>query len=845
MVSEVSTGATPSVSRLLLPLDEAAAAGPARVGSKAANVAALRTAGFTAPGGFVLTVDAFERAREAVSFGPGTNGSTEFPAEITDALRTVIADLGDAPLAVRSSGVAEDLPDASYAGQYATVLDVRGLDALQAAVRGCWESAFKERVVAYQRRRGESSVPPVAVLIQPLIPADAAGVVFTVNPVTGDRNETLVSAVRGLGERLVSGEATPDEWAVRDGRAEARHTPENAIDAGQVLQIAELARRVEAHFGAPQDIEWAIAGDDIHLLQARPVTGLDNTIQPIEREFEIPDGFWQRDTAHFTGPISPLGASFYGAMIRDAMTPALKEFGLMLDGVDMREISGYVYARIVPPGGKDGPPPPWWLLGIVARVHPGFRAIVKRARDAERSGLGDQIIDRWSSEWRDDLLRRINEIKRIDLAALSDADLDNEVERRRVFYQEGNNIHFRLFIPFMKAVTSLVFFCRDELGWETRQTMEMLSGLSEMSTEPSRRLGELAAMARERPAVRDALATIDDGTVGRLRAADPEFAAAFDAYQDEFGVRSLGEDIKIPTLDERPEITLGLLKGQIESDYSAEDVAARLAQRRDDVASEARRLLRDRPAESARFEEVLARAQRIYPVREDNSFPTYQAPGGLFRYTLLETGRRLAERGAIQTGDDVVFLTLDEARAALRKGGDLTDLVARRKGEYAWALANPGPAFYGPEPGPPPDMRALPAEVRSLMKGLMWFVENDLQTPPVAGDGIRGVGVSAGAYTGPVRVIRSESEFHKLQPGDVLVCPTTSPVWSVLFGNAGALVTDGGGILSHSAIITREYGIPGVVATGDATSTLQDGQIVTVDGVRGTVTVEGGVLQSR
>jgi rifampicin phosphotransferase len=849
MISEVSTGTTPSVSEFLLALDEAQTAGSARVGSKAANVAALRRAGFPAPDGLVLTVEAFHHVLAANGLALEADASsvaaTKLPDEIAQALEQVIARFGDVPLAVRSSGVAEDLPDASYAGQYDTVLDVRGLDRLQDAVRRCWASAFNERVAAYQRQRGDSGVPPVAVLIQPLVQADAAGVAFTVNPVTGNRDEVLVGAVRGLGERLVSGLATPDEWVVRGDRAEAHHTPEQAIDAAQALRIAEIARRVEDHFGAPQDIEWAIAGDDIYLLQARPVTGLEAMVQPIKPGFDVPKGFWTRDTAHFTGPISPMGRSFYGRMIGNAMSPALREFGLMLDGVEVREIGGYIYVRIVPPGGKEGPAPPWWLLGIVVRVHPGIRATVKRAREAERSGLGDQLIDRWSSEWRDSLLRRIDEFKRVDLTPLSDGELDTEIERRLAFYQESNHIHFRLFIPFMKAVTGLVFSCRDVLGWETRQTMELVSGLSEMSTEPSRRLAELADMARGRPAVRAALRSIDGTAATRLRQTDPEFAAAFDAYQDEFGVRALGEDVREPTLAERPEITLGLLKGQIESDISADEVAARLAERREQVAHEARRLLRNRPADLARFEEILARAQRTYPVREDNSFPTYQAQGGLFRYALLETGRRLADRGVIERRDDVMFLELPEARAALRGGGDFTALVARRKGEFAWSLANPGPLTYGQDPGPPPDMRAVPIEVRSLMEALMWFVENDLQTPPVEGNGIRGVGASAGTYTGPARVIRNASEFHKLQPGDVLVCPVTSPVWSVLFSNAGALVTDGGGILSHSAIIAREYGIPAAVATGDATSKLTDGQIVTVDGVQGTVRVDGEDSQDR
>ena len=236
---------------------------------------------------------------------------------------------------------------------------------------------------------------------------------------------------------------------------------------------------------------------------------------------------------------------------------------------------------------------------------------------------------------------------------------------------------------------------------------------------------------------------------------------------------------------------------------------------------------------------MLARAAAAYPVREDNEYFTASAPLALVRRTALEIGRRLADRGQLEVRDDVFYLEADEAREALRDGAERRDFVRRAQGERAWTVAHPGPASYGKDPGPPPPFGSLPAEARLANEGFLWVVERifgpDTRGQTGAGGAVTGVPASPGSYTGPVRVIRNEAEFGRLRAGDVLVCPVTSPVWSVLFPAVGALVTDTGGMLSHPAIIAREYGVPAVVATGNGTSALRDGQLVTVDGTAGIV----------
>jgi len=285
-----------------------------RAGAKAAKLGELERAGFPVPDGFVLTTSAFDRFLAANALGPDSSqeavAAATLPTDVVDALLTAAERLGDVPLAVRSSGVAEDLPNASFAGQYETVLDVRGADALLAAVRRVFVSAFSRRVTAYRATQVPRATVRMAVLVQRLIAADAAGVAFTANPVTGDRAETVISAVQGSGERLVSGQATPDEWIVRNQEAMCRAAPEGAIDANQALAVAELARRVEVHFGGtPQDIEWALAGGQMVLLQARPITALP---EPVEWKAPLP-GAWARHIrlGEWLGdPVTPLFESW-------------------------------------------------------------------------------------------------------------------------------------------------------------------------------------------------------------------------------------------------------------------------------------------------------------------------------------------------------------------------------------------------------------------------------------------------------------------------------------------------------------------------------------------------------
>lgn len=300
----------------VIALDNEMAGNPALVGWKAAHLGELLRLGFPVPPGFVVTVAALTRAVSA------RDGDV---LRLPDDVRASVAEAAhrlEGPFAVRSSGTAEDLEDASFAGQYETFLNV-GRDKLHEAIEACWASASGPRVAAYGARHGVSGTPSMAVLVQSMVAATVAGVAFTANPRTGDRHETVINAVRGLGDRLVSGEVTADEWVVRGGTATGSTGREGVLSAADALVVAQLARRVEAHYGAPQDVEWALSEHSVHLLQARSVTAMPTVVS-----WEEPrPGLWLRRfrLGEWLGaPVTPLFDSWLLTRIEDRLFKELE-----------------------------------------------------------------------------------------------------------------------------------------------------------------------------------------------------------------------------------------------------------------------------------------------------------------------------------------------------------------------------------------------------------------------------------------------------------------------------------------------------------------------------------------
>jgi pyruvate,water dikinase len=819
--------------RIMIELQETAALDRSQVGSKAAILASLLQAGYPVPPGWVLTTTARALAGD----------SDSLPLQLEAALESILAMVGEMPLAVRSSAISEDLADASFAGQYQTTLGVRGRAQLETAVRACWESVHSSHAESY--RDGRSEEKGMAVLIQPMVEATAAGVVFTAQPVTGDRGQSLIEAVAGRGDPLVSGAATPEQWLVADDDAHRVSTGDQIIDARSALEIARLARRVEGHFGGPQDIEWALEGDALWLLQARPITSLaESPIEPIPLKIEAPAGFWEHDASHFPHASYPID-SFVHGLVAEGVSSWVSEFGYLFDGIEFRDIGGWTYQRLRPIGGREGPSLPGWLMWLVARTVPMVRRRVAVARNAVATDKPGRFIRRWYDDWLPELSTSIDGLVAVERASLTDEELLDHLDRVVALVGRGIEIHALVHGALAPILFELATTCQRALGWDLDLALRLVSGTSFKSTAPARRLHELGRMAAKRPGVLDVTGIEEEAIVEGLERTEPEFAAALSAYVDRYGHRALGDSAAKPTIAERPSLVLGMIRNQIATGYDPDAIERANARAREQATAQAREELAGDSAALREFERVLRRAIDAYPAREDNEFYTLSAPFALLRYVVLELGERLAGRDVIDDRDDVLFLHVDEARRALTSGVGLQDLVSRRRGERAWAVANPGPSFYGKPAGPPPQLWFLPKDSRLPMESMLWSLESMLaigasKTGQSDRTMITGMPASAGSYTGPVRIIRDESEFGKLQAGDVLVCPITSPVWSVLFPTIGALVTDTGGTLSHPAIIAREYRIPAVVATGNATGLLEDGRLVTVDGSSGTISGPGG-----
>jgi len=547
---------------------------------------------------------------------------------------------------------------------------------------------------------------------------------------------------------------------------------------------------------------------------------------------EVPAGFWRRERTHCPRPLSPF---FRGALdvVTQTFGYGFSQVGALPDTLEYREIGGWVYTRLVPPGGVEDQPPPVELL----------EARTERALEAIRSNRYFGLIDEWPQR-RSEYIDGVKRLRDVDLVALDDQGLVDHFGAVMEFTIDALNFHFLFHCIGALVLADLAFTCHDLLGWDDATTLVLLAGLSTASREPARVVAGLSAIAAERPAVRH---FIERGETdpSPLWDVDPDFAARFDAYQEQFGFRSIRYDVVDPSMQETPSLTLRLIADQLRSGYDPAARAAEAGRLREARRAEARARLADRPgADRARFEQALDRAQQWYPAREDYAPMTFSEPAALIRRVALDLGRRLAESSLIDDPADVFFLEGEEAWAALAAratgtGPEYRDLVRRRRAERAWVDAHPGPDSYG-EPGPVPGLDRIPPEARFVTEALIWLFERaghyvKSPSPQPAGRRLTGIPASGGTYTGPVRVLMDETEFDKLQPGDVLVCPITSPAWSVLFPNVGALVTDAGSVLSHSAIISREFVIPAVVATGNATSLLRDGQQVTVDGAAGTV----------
>jgi rifampicin phosphotransferase len=827
---------------------------PALVGPKAAHLSALAES-HPVPDGFCITAEAYRAAQ-------GEGLPTELAQAIGSAYARLVGDLGPGaepdPVAVRSSGIDEDGASASFAGQHETILNVVGLEALLDAVERTWRSLRSEGALAYRRAHGlPVEGMALAVLVQRLVVADASGVAFSVDPVGGRSDRIVVNAGWGLGESMVGGTVTPDTWSVDKATLEPVETTLSekgrmtvAVAGGtrevtvpkflasrpsltpeQLRDVAALARTLETEQGWPVDVEFAFGHGRLHLLQCRPVTtttepvdeGMAAADSPAEAGVEAPvpewrepgdaQRSWERDPMHFPEAVSALDGDLFRLTIQDGFNHGFEHYGSlnrMTLGVFWSRLY-YSYAR----------------LELEAEA-----AQAAKERMAERLWPTIDTIGRvWSDEWLPEIEGHLSALRTFDLAGAPDGGLlahwDDALTRLRRLWQ----LHFVLSFPVMMGRDGFIELFREL--FEEKDPLDAfvcLQGLENRTLLAGRRLWSLRDVADATPSVRRLLRRLPPEAVVAALRDTPEaapFLAAFERYLDEFGRRSSLMGVSRPTQREAPAAVVKMLQDALsQPTHDLELHHARTAKEREHALAEARSAIRHYPAPvREEFERRLVLAHAAARIHEDHNFLIDYQSFALVREVALEIGRRCVALGVLERPDDAVHLTAAElAETLAREGGlDRRELVAQRRDRFERDASFDAPRHVGAPPDP------------ATAGG------NDFsgRRPPESDDPtvVTGSAGSAGVARGRARVLHSIDEAIALQPGEVLVAPTTSQPWMPLFATAAALVTDTGGVLSHTAVVAREYRLPAVVGTVVGTSRLRTGMLLEVDGAAGRVRI--------
>lgn len=876
-----------------------------RAGGKGANLHRLFAAGFPVPPAFVITTPAYlsfvesnnlmpiilQNTQDLEPDAPGAYApasdairdafqQASVPDELRAAISQAYREMGNqTPVAVRSSATAEDLPDASFAGQQDTYLNVQGVDSLLRAVVACWSSLWTARAMAYRARRniGPEDVA-LAVIVQEMAPAESAGVLFTVNPVSGARQEMLVNATWGLGEALVAGKVNPDtlvldrqsgsikqlelgdkaimsvplagSTAERDVEPQRRAKP--SLDAHAAATLAKLGRDIEALFGVPQDVEWALAGGRIYILQSRPVTTLDPAtvvpgddnwppVSPAPQPF---DRWTQADVGErWPEPVTPFTWSTAELMLNRNMRDSFA--GLppsLLQGISWaRRAYGRVYFN-------EGA-----LIHLFSEGY-GMPASMAASSLANPEFITEEQ-DRWqwltflrrlplvvrlTIRWERNARKFEGDFEKID--ALVDQFMMRQIETLddTALWREAQTTWYERLMTYMvyhanvTSTTTTAFGTVESLleRWLDRKDLiyDLTAGLEGVIAAEI--VPDLWRMANE---VRRAGLTslfLDDDPAATLAQLHEEPAAApFLAFLDRFlqrhGHRCMSEaEWLYPRWIEAPERVIATIATYLQSGEAIDPRAAETKQIR--LREEALALVADKlnPLQMAYFRRSLRRLRRFMRLRDNGQHFLVKLLLPM-RHIYATLGRRWARRGWLADPLDFFFLLIPEIEAvlALHKTGDMSataelnglqlrELVSQRRLAYEHWFDRPLPEVL--------DEDGLPLEAP---------LDDDEQA-------LSGVPASAGRVQGLARVIDAPGDASRLQPGEILVTRATDPGWTPVFSIISGLVLEVGGQLSHGAIVAREYGLPAVVNVTGATRRIADGQTITVDGSSGRIYLE-------
>ena len=837
--------------RLVAPLSSLGAHDLPVAGGKGANLGELIHAGFPVPEGFVITTDAYVAAASAAGVDPKDPAAarakltdTAMPAEIANAVRDAYRALSG-HVAVRSSATAEDLPEASFAGQQDTILDVDGEDALLDAVRRCWASLWNERAVSYRATHAvDERALRLAVVVQRMVPATIAGVLFTADPITGRRRRAAIDAVRGLGEQLVSGAVNPDHYLVDTTTGAVLERRGDILDDARLREIAAIGGRIEAHYGKPQDIEWAIDDQKLWIVQSRDIT----TLYPIpatapdpERDLRVylsanvAQGVLQPFTPMGIQTFRLLGAAFASAVGKpladpSAGTSVIADAGLRL-WIDLTGVIRNSAAREIPVR----------VLSIVearssgifarlledprlaARRSSRLRSVVSILRAVEHAGVPPWILRALlrPEATRDRILRDVDAMVRSDVGPLT-----TPTERLDAFERLLTTTPPRMF-PRLVAMVGAGLVSYNLASRLLRRVASddelrtVLRGLPfNPTTEMDLELWAIARLVRDDPPSRAALADSApaDLSADFRRGALPEMLQReLETFLAKYGHRAIAEiDLGLPRWSEDPSHLLGAIANYQRLDAAALAPDAQFARgAREADATIASLLSRVHGPRRFLARRLLRRVRALAGAREAPKFHVVRifAQG---RAILAPVGGALADAGRIAAPDDIWFLTLPDARRAVA-GEDMRARVAERRAEYRREERR----------------RHIPRVL--LSDGT--DAEAAFASPATDG-AIRGTPASPGSARGIAHVMLSPAGA-RLEPGEVLVAPATDPGWTPLFLTASALVMEMGGMMSHGAVVAREYGIPAVVGVPEATTRIATGEHIVVDGSAGTVALEG------
>ena len=862
-------------SPLILTLEESR--DPSLVGGKAAGLSRLLAAGFAVPRGACVTAAVYRHAlstagisaeavwRRVLQASPEERSRElskiresllrhAWPAGFQTALKGRLAGVAHDPgtrWAVRSSATNEDAEQASAAGLYCTSLGLSSPEVL-GGIFECWLSLWTDAAVEYAlRTRGDTPCPSMAVVIQPLLQAAVAGVAYSIHPVTGRTSQVVINAVPGLASSLVSGEVTPDQYVVEvaedDGhpvrirrrvlvrkqqkfvsapagvqaeRISNSEQEQSSLSDAQLFQLARLSKQIETAFRHPIDLEWVWDAERLWVVQARPITAVRPAPALTNDECE-----WTRANLKETMPElpSPLGLSFLERFMDAYIIAPYRRLGCTVpDGLScVRVLHGRPYLNVT------------LFYTLITQLHGnpsflteqmggeplGFTPSVRplSGRALVRAGLS------MMREWR----RVVREGPR-NFAVMKDMAMTYQAGRieslsakevadtleRLGQWLDGHEVTFGIAGGVAQSLQAMGTFLPGWLGEDWRELLNAsLQGQgSVISAQHILRLAELVEVARSEVLVQRWF--VSEGWTAadfREALAGTEFLRRFEEYLADYGHRAVGEsDIMSPRIADQPDAVLVLLQTQlrVEKAVPPGEIISQQVKRREDALAEIHRRFGWRRHRGIVFRWWYRRLSRFCALREANRHHLLYYSTAV-RQLLLQLGKRMVEQGILTQCDDVFYLTMDE-RAALTAGAqrDWQRLVQERREEL---------------------VRDTKVQVPDTIRDWEAVLEQGSSLTSQGTDGVlRGIAVSAGTATGPVRHVRSTDDWKRVRPGDILVVPVIDPGMAPLFGVAAGLIAEMGGTLSHGAIIAREYGLPVLVNVPYASSVLRENEQVQI-----------------